>query len=148
MDTAFPKFRRLFTNLNGLIIKKTRNLEVTVWAVKIITKTSIYREKDVDILDVTQEVDSLQEQLYFARKENGKKNRKKNHVTVPRNTEFHWKTFIIGVVCSGDYKNCPRSHAAANKSEDKTNTKRMFLISNSNSVKCFLNWCLEHGIAV
>jgi hypothetical protein len=45
---------------------------VPVFAVRLITKTSIYWEKDADFLDVTQAVGSLQEQMYFARKENGK----------------------------------------------------------------------------
>jgi hypothetical protein len=45
----------------SFISEKTRNLEVTVFAVKIITKALIYWENDVDILDVTQAVGSLQE---------------------------------------------------------------------------------------
>jgi hypothetical protein len=50
---------------------------MTDLAVRLITKTSIYWEKDADFLDVTQAVGSLQEQLYFARKENGKKQEQK-----------------------------------------------------------------------
>lgn len=47
----------------------------------------------------------------------GGRNRKKYRVTVTRTAEFHRKTFIIGVVCSGDYKNCPGHNAPANNSQ-------------------------------
>jgi hypothetical protein len=72
MDIASPKFRRLFSNFNNLISKKIGIFKVTVFTVRLITKTSIYWKKDADVLYVTEAVGILQKQLYFARKENGK----------------------------------------------------------------------------